>query len=66
MKAISRLEQAGSLDKIVTAGQRPARIIRPGRPGPGVIAMVPPREKTATRPANAGRVTAFPFRSGPG
>jgi hypothetical protein len=31
MKAISRLEQAGSLDKIVTAGQRPTRIIRPGR-----------------------------------
>jgi hypothetical protein len=31
MKAISRLEQAGSLDKIVTAAQRPTRIIRPGR-----------------------------------
>ena len=31
MKAISRLEHAGSLDKIVTAGQRAARIIRPGR-----------------------------------
>jgi nitrite reductase/ring-hydroxylating ferredoxin subunit len=31
MKAISRLEQAGSLDKIVTASQRAARIIRPGR-----------------------------------
>jgi nitrite reductase/ring-hydroxylating ferredoxin subunit len=31
MKAISRLEQADSLDKIVTIGQRVARLIRPGK-----------------------------------
>ena len=31
MEAISRLEQAASLDKIVAIGQRAARLIRPGR-----------------------------------
>jgi nitrite reductase/ring-hydroxylating ferredoxin subunit len=31
MKAISRLERAGRLDKVVTVGQRVARMIRPGK-----------------------------------
>lgn len=31
MKAISRLEQAASLDRVVTVGQRAARLIRPGK-----------------------------------
>jgi nitrite reductase/ring-hydroxylating ferredoxin subunit len=31
MKAISRLEQADSLDRVVLAGQRVARLIRPGK-----------------------------------
>ena len=31
MKAVSRLEQAGSLDKVVAVGQRLARVIRPGK-----------------------------------
>jgi nitrite reductase/ring-hydroxylating ferredoxin subunit len=31
MKAISRLERAGRLDKVVTVGQRVARVIRPGK-----------------------------------
>jgi hypothetical protein len=31
MKAVSRLEQADSLDKVVAAGQRVARVIHPGK-----------------------------------
>jgi hypothetical protein len=31
MQLISRLEQNSSLDKVVTVGQRVARLIRPGR-----------------------------------
>lgn len=31
MKAISRLEQAGRLDKVVTLGQRVTQVIRPGK-----------------------------------